>query len=65
MSAECAVIPDVTNSLKVIVRTVGARVRTSLLFGMVAQTREATPGDKDRVRAYRAGELPARSRQDS
>lgn len=42
-------------ALKTTALTLGAKVQTSLFYGMVASTPEATLGEKDRDKAYRAG----------
>lgn len=49
-------IPGPRRALKIAARTVGARVVKSLHFGMAAATPEATLGDSELRRAYRAGE---------
>jgi multimeric flavodoxin WrbA len=54
-------IPGPRRALKIAARTVGARVVKSLQFGMVAATPEATLGESDLLRAYRAGERLAES----
>ena len=49
-------IPGPRKALKIAAKTVGAKVTQSLCFGLVAQTPEATLPEKDRRKAYRAGE---------
>ena len=49
-------MPGAGRALKITAQTMGARVQESLLFGMVATKQESTLGEKDRARAYRAGE---------
>jgi FMN-dependent NADH-azoreductase len=49
-------MPGARKALKIAAKTVGAKVTKSLCFGSVAQTPEATLPEKDRRRAYRAGE---------
>jgi len=48
-------MPGGIKALKAIAETLGAKVQTSLLFGMVAQSPEATLNKKDRAKAYQAG----------
>lgn len=48
-------MPGGIKALKAIAETLGAKVQTSLLFGMVAQSPEATLNEKDRAKAYQAG----------
>jgi hypothetical protein len=49
-------IPGPRKALKIAAKTVGAKVTKSLCFGSVAQTPEATLSEKDRRKAYRAGQ---------
>jgi multimeric flavodoxin WrbA len=48
-------MPGGRKALKAIAGTLGAKVQTSLLFGMVAQSPDATLNEKDRAKAYQAG----------
>lgn len=48
-------MPGGRKALKMTATTLGAKVQTSLFFGMVAATPEATLPEKDRRRAYQAG----------
>ena len=50
------VMPGGRKGLKTIALTVGAKVQTSLFYGMAALTPEATLGDSDRERAFQAGQ---------
>jgi hypothetical protein len=54
-------IPGTRRALKLTATTLGAKVQTSLLFGMVAPTPEATLPEKARSRAYEAGRRLAES----
>lgn len=54
-------MPGAKRALKTIANTLGAKVQTSLFFGMAAQTPDATLGEKDRQRAFLAGRRLARS----
>ena len=54
-------IPGGRKALKLIATTFGAKVQTSLFFGMVAQTPEATLPEGARGRAYEAGRKLAES----
>ncbi len=49
------VLPGGRKALKLMAHTLGAKVQTSLFYGLAAPTPEATLGEKDRERAYRAG----------
>ncbi|MBN1506573.1 MAG: flavodoxin family protein [Sedimentisphaerales bacterium] len=49
-------MPGARKALKIAARTLGARVLQSLSFGTAGQTPEATLGQKDRRKAYGAGE---------
>jgi putative NADPH-quinone reductase len=48
-------IPGGRKALKMIAEILGAKVQTSLFFGMVAQSPDATLREKDRQRAFHAG----------
>lgn len=48
-------------ALKTTALTLGAKVQTALFYGMVALTPEATLGESDRAKAYRAGQRLADS----
>ncbi len=48
--------PGGRKALKIIAHTLGAKVQTSLFYGMVAPTPDATLGEKDRAEAHQAGE---------
>ncbi|MDI6450043.1 flavodoxin family protein [Anaerobaca lacustris] len=54
-------MPGGRKALKAIAETLGAKVQTSLLFGMVAQSPDATLNDKDRAKAFLAGRRLAKS----
>ncbi len=54
-------IPGGKKALKLAARTVGAKVQTSLFYGMVAPTPDATLGEKEREKAHRAGQRLADS----
>jgi multimeric flavodoxin WrbA len=54
-------MPGARKSLKLMATTMGARVQSSLYYGMAGLTPEATLGDKDRSRAYQAGRRLAES----
>ena len=54
-------MPGGKRALKVIADVLGAKVQTSLLFGMVAQSPDATLNDKDRAKAFLAGRRLAKS----
>jgi multimeric flavodoxin WrbA len=48
-------IPGGKKALKLVAHTLGAKVQTSLFYGLAAPTPDATLGEKDREKAYRAG----------
>jgi multimeric flavodoxin WrbA len=48
-------VPGGKKALKLMAQTLGAKVQTSLFYGMAAPTPDATLGEKDREKAYRAG----------
>ena len=54
-------VPGPRRALKLAARTMGARVIRSLHFGGVAQTPEQKLSENDLLRAYRTGELLAKS----
>jgi FMN-dependent NADH-azoreductase len=49
-------MPGARKALGITAKTVGAKVVKSLCFGLAAQTPEATLSERDRNKAYRAGE---------
>jgi putative NADPH-quinone reductase len=54
-------MPGARRALKLTATTLGAKVRTSLFYGMVAKTPEATLPENARNRAYEAGRRLAES----
>jgi multimeric flavodoxin WrbA len=54
-------MPGARKALKLTAATLGAKVQTSLFYGLVAKTSDATLGEKDRDAAYRAGQRLADS----
>ena len=54
-------MPGARKALKLTATTLGAKVQTSLFYGMVAKTPEATLREKDRRAAYEAGQRLADS----
>lgn len=54
-------MPSTRRALKLTAATLGAKVQTSLFYGTVAQTPEATLPDRARNRAYQAGRRLAES----
>jgi putative NADPH-quinone reductase len=54
-------IPGGRKALKIIAETLGAKVQTSLFFGMVVQSPDATLGERDRQKAFLAGRRLAES----
>ncbi len=54
-------MPGAKKALKIIAWTLGAKVQAALFFGLVAQTPDATLGERDRQKAYRAGQRLAQS----
>jgi multimeric flavodoxin WrbA len=55
------VMPGARKALKLAAQTMGAKVQTHLHFGGVAQTAEATLGEKDLRKAFQAGQKLARA----
>jgi len=54
-------MPGPPKALKIAAGMMGAKVATSLYYGAVAQSPDATLSDKDRHKAYHAGERLANS----
>jgi multimeric flavodoxin WrbA len=54
-------MPGGRKALKLTATTLGAKVQTSLFYGLAAQTPEATLPDKARAKAYEAGRRLAQS----
>lgn len=54
-------MPGARKALKIAAQAVGAKARTSLFYGMVAPTPDATLTEKDRQKARQAGQRLAQS----
>lgn len=55
------VMPGARKALKITAQAVGAKVQTSLFYGMIAPTPDATLAEKDRQKARQAGQRLAQS----